>query len=164
MDYFPNIDAACEFAIVRLPELRRSIAGLEFWIVGRSPAPRVKKLAGLSGVRISGTVADVRPYVQNALAAVAPLRIARGIQNKVLEALAMDKPALISPATARTFGDALPYGVVACESTADYARALGSLSGWEDGAIRARAQARFRWSTALAPLDMEIESLAGAPA
>ncbi len=91
MDYWPNIDAVCWFATEMLPRLRERHPGLRFHIVGRSPAPAVRALAS-EAVRVSGTVPDVRPYLQHATVVVAPLRLARGIQNKVLEAMAMARP------------------------------------------------------------------------
>ena len=65
---------------------------LRFHIVGRSPPPAVRALAGDAGVVVTGTVPDVRPYLQHAAVVVAPLRLARGIQNKILEAMAMGRP------------------------------------------------------------------------
>jgi polysaccharide biosynthesis protein PslH len=158
MDYFPNADAVCMFATEVLPKLRQTIADLPFWIVGRSPSPAVQKLASVPGIRVTGAVDDVRPYVAAARAVVAPLRIARGIQNKVLEALAMDKPVLASKATALTFGDSLPCGVTRCETPVDYLRALMA-PGLETGDIRKTAQSRFVWSAALAPLLTEARNL-----
>jgi glycosyltransferase involved in cell wall biosynthesis len=97
MDYWPNIDAVCWFATDMLPRLRARHPNLSFHIVGRSPAPAVLALAG-AGVHVSGTVPDVRPYLQHAAAVVAPLRLARGIQNKVLEAMAMARPVVAAAA------------------------------------------------------------------
>jgi sugar transferase (PEP-CTERM/EpsH1 system associated) len=98
MNYRPNVEAACWFAEAVLPRLRtgRSPAP-EFHVVGAHPAPAVLALRALPGVHVSGAVADIRPYVAHAAVAVAPLRIARGIQNKVLEAMAMARPVVASP-------------------------------------------------------------------
>ena len=84
-------------------------------VVGRDPTPAVRALAGRPGIQVTGAVADVRPYLQSALAAVAPLRIARGVQNKVLEALAMGLPVMASREVCRTL-DPLPPGVIPCDS------------------------------------------------
>jgi glycosyltransferase involved in cell wall biosynthesis len=65
-----------------------------FYIVGARPTGAVRELAARDGVRVTGTVPDVRPYLAHARVAVAPLRIARGVQNKVLEAMAMARPVL----------------------------------------------------------------------
>jgi sugar transferase (PEP-CTERM/EpsH1 system associated) len=92
MDYPPNIDAVSWFATDVLPRLRGRLSRqASFSIVGSNPAPRVRALAGLPGVRVTGAVPDVRPFVAEAAVSVAPMRIARGVQNKVLEAMAMGK-------------------------------------------------------------------------
>jgi len=99
MDYWPNIDAVVWFASELLPKVRAKHPDARFWIVGMNPAPAVQALAG-EGVTVTGTVPDVRPYLAHADVIVAPLRIARGIQNKVLEAMAMARPVVISSAPA----------------------------------------------------------------
>ncbi|ENO88194.1 MULTISPECIES: TIGR03087 family PEP-CTERM/XrtA system glycosyltransferase [Thauera] len=99
MDYWPNVDAVCWFATELLPAIRRAMPGVRFWIVGMNPAPAVQALAG-EDVVVTGTVPDVRPYIAHADLVVAPLRIARGIQNKVLEAMAMARPVVLSAAPA----------------------------------------------------------------
>jgi len=93
MDYWPNVDAVTWFVRDMLPVLRSRWPSLRFHIVGRSPTPAVRALAA-EGVVVSGTVPDVRPYLQHAAAVVAPLRLARGVQNKVLEAMAMGRPVI----------------------------------------------------------------------
>lgn len=95
MDYPPNVDAVRWFARDILPIMRRS-APANFHIVGSSPSAEVRALAG-DGIFVTGRVPDVRPYVAHATAAVAPMRIARGIQNKVLEAMAMGRPVVVTP-------------------------------------------------------------------
>jgi sugar transferase (PEP-CTERM/EpsH1 system associated) len=97
MDYRPNIDAVDWFARSVVPLLRRHFPALLFYIVGRGPSAGVRRLASLPGVVVTGAVPDVRPYLQHAVMAVAPLRIARGVQNKVLEAMAMQKLVVASP-------------------------------------------------------------------
>ena len=91
MDYYPNADAACWFAAEVFPEIRRRQKDMELLIVGRNPTPAVRRLDAQPGIMVTGAVDDVRPYVNAAETVIAPLRIARGIQNKVLEALAMGK-------------------------------------------------------------------------
>jgi sugar transferase (PEP-CTERM/EpsH1 system associated) len=97
MDYPPNVDAVLWFAETILPRIRAKEPQAQFHIVGSSPAPAVRKLAEIPGVSVTGRVADVRPYVAHATAAVAPMRIARGIQNKVLEGMAMARPVVVTP-------------------------------------------------------------------
>jgi polysaccharide biosynthesis protein PslH len=102
MDYWPNVDAVGWFVREMLPALRRAQPRLRFHIVGRSPVPAVQALAS-QAVSVTGTVPDVRPYLQHAAVVVAPLRLARGVQNKVLEAMAMGRPVV----TARDCGEAI---------------------------------------------------------
>ena len=97
MDYRPNVEAVSFFAKEVMPRLS-SLAPLpHFHIVGANPSPAVRALAQLPRVHVTGSVPDIRPYLAHAAVAVAPLRIARGIQNKVLEAMAMARPVVASP-------------------------------------------------------------------
>ena len=95
MDYLPNIDAVIWFKGEVLPQILVRWPKARFYIVGRSPSAEVLALAS-GQVVVTGTVPDVRPYLQHAAAVVAPLRIARGIQNKILEAMAMARPVIAS--------------------------------------------------------------------
>lgn len=99
MDYWPNIDGAVWFAREVLPVIRQRCAA-RFYVVGMNPHREVRALAGDSSVTVTGRVPDVRPYLHHASVVVAPLRVARGIQNKVLEAMAMAKPVVASAACA----------------------------------------------------------------
>jgi len=98
MDYWANIDAVNWFARDVFPRIRETVANAQFFIVGSRPTDDVLRLAALPGVTVTGAVVDIRPYLAHARAAVAPLRVARGIQNKVLEAMAMAVPVLATPA------------------------------------------------------------------
>lgn len=106
MDYWPNVDAVVWFAQEVLPRLREQVPNVLFCIVGMNPTDQVSKLADQPNVLVTGAVPDVRPYVRYARAAVLPLRIARGIQNKALEAMSMETPVIATP-------DAL-NGIVIC--------------------------------------------------
>jgi glycosyltransferase involved in cell wall biosynthesis len=96
MSYWANQDAVIWFASTILPALRAHEANTEFWIVGAGPNQAVKRLERLPGVRVTGAVPDVRPYLAHATAVVVPMRVGRGVQNKVLEAMAMAKPVVAS--------------------------------------------------------------------
>lgn len=100
MDYWANVDAVCWFASSVFPAVRQALPTAQFAIVGARPAAAVCRLQQWPGVQVIGAVPDVRPYLAHARAAVAPLRIARGIQNKVLEAMAMAKPVVVTAAAA----------------------------------------------------------------
>jgi sugar transferase (PEP-CTERM/EpsH1 system associated) len=97
MDYWPNVDAVTWFADAILPAIQREVPEARFCIVGANPVPEVAALAQRPGITVTGRVPDVRPYVTHATACVAPLRIARGLQNKVLEAMACARPVVVSP-------------------------------------------------------------------
>jgi sugar transferase (PEP-CTERM/EpsH1 system associated) len=92
MNYFPNVDAVRHFCRAILPLVKRLVPNVRFYIVGRYPTRQVRALADGRHVVVTGAVPDVRPYLGVAHLAVAPFRIARGIQNKVLEAMAMGLP------------------------------------------------------------------------
>jgi sugar transferase (PEP-CTERM/EpsH1 system associated) len=100
MDYFPNIDAVQFFCNQVLPLIRAKVPNLSFVVAGRSPSTEVMRLMAQPGVKITGTLPDIRPYLKGAAVAVAPMRIARGVQNKILEALAMDVPVVASSVAA----------------------------------------------------------------
>jgi polysaccharide biosynthesis protein PslH len=166
MDYYPNADAACWFAESVFPAMRERDPGLEFLIVGRNPTSAVAKLAERPGITVTGSVPDVRPYLLAARAAVVPLRIARGIQNKVIEALAMGKPVYASDAACGTFGWDLPPGVFRCSTAKDYLTAIEGesadrITGEE---IICAARRRFSWDINLAALSTELERLEERPA
>jgi sugar transferase (PEP-CTERM/EpsH1 system associated) len=97
MDYLPNVDGVLWFAQNVWPALRASFSNAEFRIVGRKPASSVQTLSRVPGVVVTGSVPDVRPFVSAVSVVVAPLRLGRGVQNKVLEALAMGKAVVASP-------------------------------------------------------------------
>jgi sugar transferase (PEP-CTERM/EpsH1 system associated) len=98
MDYTPNVDAVLWFCEAVWPRVRALRPEARLAIVGARPVPRVRALGALPGVVVTGTVPDVRPWFRAARVAVAPLRIARGVQSKVLEALAMGLPVVATPA------------------------------------------------------------------
>ena len=100
MDYWANADAVRWFAQEVFPLIQRHIPTAHFAIVGAHPTAAVRQLERLPGVQVVGAVRDIRPYLAHARLAVAPLRIARGVQNKVLEAMSMAKPVLLTPAAA----------------------------------------------------------------
>ena len=153
LDYYPNSDAAVWFAREVLPLLRGRFPEVGFRIVGRNPPASVRALDRLPGVRVTGAVPDVRPYLKHAAAFVAPLRIARVIQNKVLEALAMGCPVLASDAVAATFGDRLPVGLFHCPAPADYRDRWDARDAVAPAEIRDAIRRRFNWEKNLAVLD-----------
>jgi sugar transferase (PEP-CTERM/EpsH1 system associated) len=165
MDYPPNIEAAAGFAREAMPMIRARMPDARFAIVGRKPDASLTALAGKHGVEVTGEVADVRPWLVDADVVVAPLRIARGIQNKVLEAMAMGRPVVASPQAFEgidaepgrdlVVADGAPAEAEAvCALLADRAQAeaIGT-------AARARVEARYAWDARLAPLDAMLEHI-----
>jgi sugar transferase (PEP-CTERM/EpsH1 system associated) len=164
MDYWPNVDAAVWFAGEILPRLRQRNSSIRFYVVGRSPDPAVQALAG-DGVVVTGTVDDVRPYLAHAAVVVAPLRIARGIQNKVLEAMAMAKPVIASTACAGPIAAELGTELLAADTIDDYIAQIESLladPAHADNigtAARRRVLASYSWDAHLALIDRHLEMI-----
>lgn len=100
MDYYPNQQCMADFCANTLPLLRAERPNIKLTIVGADPSPAMRKLGELPGVTVTGSVPDVRPHVRASAAMVAPLTIARGTQNKVLEAMAMGVPVVTSTVAA----------------------------------------------------------------
>ncbi|MDH4393709.1 MAG: TIGR03087 family PEP-CTERM/XrtA system glycosyltransferase [Aquabacterium sp.] len=161
MDYWPNVDAVCWFVDQVLPLLRRRWPGLRLHIVGRSPTPAVLALAG-AAVQVTGTVPDVRPYLQHAAVVVAPLRLARGVQNKVLEAMAMARPVVAAVHCVEAI-DAQPgTDILAATDAGEHAARIGELladprrADAIGRAGRACVLARYSWPARLAGIDTEL--------
>ncbi|RZL35553.1 MAG: TIGR03087 family PEP-CTERM/XrtA system glycosyltransferase [Rubrivivax sp.] len=162
MDYWPNVDAVTWFASDILPALRERFPALRFHIVGRAPTPAVQALAS-DAVRVTGTVPDVRPYLQHAAAVVAPLRLARGIQNKVLEAMAMARPVVAASACVRAItANGLP-GLQPADDALDYITSVAALLDDRASADAAGRSARqfvleaYSWDAHLAGLDRHLD-------
>jgi polysaccharide biosynthesis protein PslH len=157
MDYPPNVDAVRWFANDILPLIRAAAPEAQFHIVGSSPLPEVLALAQISGVHVTGRVPDVRPYLAHATAAVAPMRIARGIQNKVLEAMAMARP-VVATADALTGISARP-GEEALRADDSAAFAQACLQAIQNpapsmgAAARRRVIADFTWAEQMRGFD-----------
>lgn len=159
MDYRPNIEAVADFARHAMPIIRAAHPDTSFAIVGRNPTEEVSNLSALPGVQVTGAVDDVRTWLAGADVVVAPLRIARGIQNKVLEAMAMAKPVIVSTAAAEGIDaeDNTHFRVAA--SVADEAQiVIDLINNAEDrlrlgSAARAHVMAHYGWAGQLAALD-----------
>lgn len=161
MDYWPNVDAVTWFVNDILPILRASHPGLQFFIVGRSPTADVAALAG-HDVTVTGTVDDVRPYLQYADAVVAPLRLARGIQNKILEAMAMSRPVVASVSCVQAISALQDNEVLQATTAQEFALQVQALLGSplqreQMGlAGRQRVLNDYSWSAHLGKIDRYI--------
>ncbi len=159
MDYRPNIEAVTDFATLAMPFIRDRHPDASFVIVGRNPTRGVLDLSTLPGVQVTGAVDDVRTWLAAADVVVAPLRIARGIQNKVLEAMAMARPVVASLAAAEGI-DAEPGVHLYTEpNLAAEAERVCALLDQPQEALKIGAAARahvvrhYSWESQLAPLD-----------
>ena len=153
MDYVPNVAAVVGFVRDVLPML----PGATFAIVGRAPTAAVAALAG-ANVIVTGAVADTRPWIAAAAVIVAPLALARGVQNKVLEAMAMARPVVASPGAATGIDARDGVELIVADGAAAQATAIAALiadparAAAIGAAARARVVKRYSWDACLAPL------------
>ena len=158
MDYWPNVDAVCWFAREVLPRLLERWPRLRLHIVGRSPTAAVQALASAQ-VSVTGTVPDVRPYLQHAAAVVAPLRLARGVQNKILEAMAMARPVVASLTCTRAIDAQAGTELLPALEVEDYVRQIDALLAQPERAAaigqagRQRVLRSYSWDAHLSGLD-----------
>ena len=157
MDYWPNIDAVVWFLHEIWPKLRATWPQLIFYIVGRNPALTVTSLA-CSSVVVTGTVPDVRPYLQYSTLVVAPLRVARGVQNKILEAMAMARPVVATFACAKAI-NANADELVSTSGVIGFLKEINSLLNYPNQAELLGQRARLRvidsygWTAHLSGID-----------
>ncbi len=163
MDYYPNQEAMLDFCANVLPLLRQRKPNLRLQIVGADPSRAIRRLGHIPGVEVTGSVPDVRPYVRASTAMVAPLNIARGTQNKLLEAMAMGVP-VVTSALAAGGVDAVPGEHLCVARTAEeYCDAIVRLC--HDPAERTRLSRAGRermlshhnWENSMRKLDRILE-------
>jgi polysaccharide biosynthesis protein PslH len=170
MQYAPNEDAALYLADAIMPLVRRTIPDAELWIVGRDPKPRLSAAGAQPGVEVTGFVDDVRPFLERAAVFAAPLRFGAGIQNKLLEAMAMAVPVVASPLAAdglRTGDGGTPPLQTAGDAAAFAAALAARLTAARrdptpDLAARQYVEAHFRWETNAAALEQVLHRVADA--
>ena len=162
MDYWPNIDAVSWFVHEVLPNLLIGWPQLVFYIVGRSPPPSVLALVSDSVV-VTGTVPDVRPYLQHATVVVAPLRIARGIQNKILEAMAMGRPVVAARSCVEAIKAVPNEELIAASEAVDYVLEIDALlkapvrAASVGASGRQRVAKSFSWDAHLRQIDRHLD-------
>jgi polysaccharide biosynthesis protein PslH len=167
MDYRPNIDAVEYFAHDMLPRIQRVHPALKFAIVGRNPSRRVRRLASKPGIVVTGTVPDVGAYLAGCAVVVAPFRIAQGIQNKLLEALAVGKPIVSTSGPAAAIGAKHGETLLIADGPEDFANSVSALLNdpgfcrhFERGVDFVRK--RFSWNENLARLEQLMGQAAAA--
>ncbi len=145
MDYEPNAEAAVFFCAEVWPRLRQRLPQAEFYLVGSRPNRPVLALARNSGVTVTGFVPDVRPYLAASTLVVVPLQVARGVQNKILEAMAAGVPVLASPAAAAGLPEEARAAMFVAdrEPEAFLQGLLGALADPEARRLKAEAAQRF---------------------
>jgi len=161
MDYRPNVEGALWFADDVLPRVRARLPNARFHIVGAKPAPEL--LTPRRGVVVTGRVDDVRPYVAHAAVVVAPLRLARGVQNKVLEGLAMKKPVVATVPASRGLDVTPGVDLWVEDDPQRFADAVvAAATGPDRERIAANGRRRverdYDWTRNLAALDRLLES------
>jgi len=161
MDYWPNVDAVSWFAREVLPTLRAERPDLLFAIVGSKPTGEVQALAGQPGILVTGRVEDVRPWLAHAAAVVAPLRIARGIQNKVLEGMAMARPVVATPQALEGIDALSGKEILLAADRESMAAAVGrvlDVASPLGDAARMKVLRDFAWAGNLARVDQLLEA------
>lgn len=168
MDYWANVDAVSWFSREIFPRIRREVDGAEFYIVGINPSDQVLGLAECPGVHVTGAVADVRPYLAHAELVVAPLRIARGIQNKVLEAMSMSRPVVLTNAAMEGIEPTELLASRAADAPAEFAQHCVQLLKADDAGEAGRLarvfiREMYGWENSLSCIDRLLPSR-GVPA
>ena len=169
MDYFPNIQAVTWFVREVFPGVRAAVPTAEFFIVGSKPTPEVTRLGQVGGVTVTGRVDSVAAYLAHAQLAVAPLQIARGIQNKVLEALAMGMATVVSPGALTGIAATDGKHLVVAQAAEAWIKTIVALLGDNERrkvlgqAARALIEAQYTWEAQYAKLARLLPPLATDP-
>jgi sugar transferase (PEP-CTERM/EpsH1 system associated) len=169
MDYRANIDAVLYFAREIWPLVRNAAPEATFAIVGSRPSSAVKALDGRNGVIVTGRVEDTRPWLAQAALAVAPIRIARGVQNKVLEAMAMARPVVASEGAATGIAAARNEHIIVADKPQAFADAVttllkdASLGERIGTAARACITERYQWDRQLSRFSDALDACVSAP-
>ena len=152
MDYHANVDAVVWFCREIFPTLKACIPQIQFYIVGSNPSQKVKLLENGDGVKVTGFVEDIRPYYQRADVCVIPLRLGRGVQNKVLEAMSMGKAIVTTPKALEGISAVAGEHLLVGNDRESISRAILMLLNDEDLRIKLGAKARqqvrthYNWS------------------
>ena len=165
MDYWPNVDAVSGFAERIFPAVRKAVPAAQFTVVGSHPTDAVRALARQPGVVVTGSVADVRPYLAHAACAVAPLRIARGVQNKVLEAMAMARPVVATAQAAEGIRAEAGRDFLLAQDEAGFAAAVVAQlrSRAPNRLARDGILAHYDWARNVSAIDALLDAAPAAP-
>jgi sugar transferase (PEP-CTERM/EpsH1 system associated) len=158
LDYRPNVEGVCWFVEQVFPQLRQRLPGVTLELVGKSPTSRVVELGKVQGVTVTGTVPDVRPHLAEAAAAIVPLQIAPGIQNKVLEAMSSARVAVCTTAAARGIDAEDGHHLLIADTPEQWLEQLEAVltqGPWRRriaAAAREQVKRHYGWENRLAPM------------
>ncbi len=158
MHSFPNRDGVLYFCGKILPIIKKSRPGIKFYIVGANPPAKIRELGDGKTVFVTGPVEDTRKYLGDAAALVCPIRTATGMQNKIMEAMAMGLPVVSTKISARWLGDSGGTGIILADDGAEFAKTVLSIIGDENLRRELSSQAR-RYSEDNFSWDRNIEEL-----
>ncbi|MCW5981785.1 MAG: glycosyltransferase [Bryobacteraceae bacterium] len=167
MDWMPNEDAALYFARDVFPLVRREVPQARFWAVGRNPSAAIRGLDDGAAVRVTGSVEDIRPYLDRAWVYVMPMRSGSGTRLKIFEAMAAGKAVVSTPMGAEGLPVADGEHLLLAESPAEFARATVGLLKDPDlrrrlgAAARRLTEGRFSWAAATAEFEAILCRVAG---
>jgi glycosyltransferase involved in cell wall biosynthesis len=165
MNYRPNEDAVLYFCKEMFPLIKREYPSVEFWVVGQNPSSTVQALSQQPGIHVTGTVEDIRPYLEAAAIFICPLRYGAGIKNKILVAMAMEKPVVATSISLEGIEAQADRDVLVADSPADFAAKVVSIL--KDGSLARRlgenghrlVVERYSWKARAQVLEAAIEKL-----
>jgi sugar transferase (PEP-CTERM/EpsH1 system associated) len=163
MDYFPNIDGIRWFIRDVFPRIRQAKPSAEVRVVGADPSAEIRRLASIDGVTVTGFVKDVRPYLTEAAVAIAPLRIARGTQNKILECMAAGIPVVSTAQAAKGIAATPGEHLLIADTAEDFSRSVVALlndAKWRQRlatAARTQVEEAHAWPASMRILDRVLE-------
>lgn len=167
MNYRANVEAVHDFLDLTWPQIRKAVPDARFAVVGARPVKSLRDRDGREGVIVTGRVEDVRPWLQGAKVVVAPMRVARGIQNKVLEAMAMARPVVATMAAATGVDAKAGEAIAIADGSDAMARTVIRLLHEDSAraqmglAARAAVLERYQWARRLEPFDAALNELVG---
>jgi glycosyltransferase involved in cell wall biosynthesis len=166
MDWYPNEDAVAYFVDAILPRIRQVVPEVSLTVVGRNPTPRMRRIGEQAGVRVTGTVDDVRPHVADAAVCVVPLRVGGGTRLKIFEALAMEKAVVSTSIGAEGLPVISGEHAVIADEPDEFARAVVRLLRHPDErrrlgtAGRRLVEERYSWQEVARNFETHCEEVA----
>ncbi len=170
MNYAPNVDAVCYFCEKIFPLVKSQIENATFYIVGKNPAKRLRKLTQIDGVTVTGGVPDIRPYLDMAEISIDPLRIGAGLQNKVLEGMSMGLPMVITSIANEGIRATHEKNIIIADTEPDFATQIVKLLNEPylrhqiGSSARQFIEEEFSWEKHLKSLEQQFQKMVSQPA